>query len=131
MEAALIAKLLATAGVTALVSTRINWGRRPQGEALPSIVLTRVSGIPDVHHAGASGLVASRVQADCWGSTYKTAKTVARAVETAITAQGFTQGAIRFDVILLDSERDDTFDESGVAYFRTSLDLMIRHASAS
>jgi hypothetical protein len=131
MEAALIAKLLATSGVTALVSTRINWSRRPQGEALPSIVLTRISGQPDVHHGGASGLVESRVQADCWGSTYKTAKDVARAVQTAITAQGFTQGTIRFDVILLDSERDDTFDESGVAYFRTSLDLMIRHAAAS
>ena len=131
MEAALIAKLLATSGVTALVSTRVNWTRRPQGEALPSIVLTRISGLPDVHHAGASGLVASRVQVDCWGATYKTAKAVARAVETAVTAQAFTQGVIRFDVILIDSERDDTFDESGVAYFRTSLDLMVRHASAS
>jgi hypothetical protein len=130
MEAALIAKLLATAGVTALVSTRINWSRRPQGAALPAIVLHRVSGTPDVHHAGASGLVVSRVQVDCWAASYGSAKAVARAVETAITAQTFTQGATRFDVILIDSERDDSTDET-TPLFRTSLDLMVHHANAS
>lgn len=130
MEAALIAKLLATAGVTALVSTRINWSRRTQGAALPAIVLHRVSGLPDVHHAGASGLVVSRVQVDCWGETYGSAKAAARAVETAVTAQTFTQGAVRFDVILIDSERDDSTDET-TPIFRTSLDLMVHHANAS
>jgi hypothetical protein len=126
----LIAKLLATAGVTALVSTRVNWSRRPQGAALPAIVLHRVSGLPDVHHGGASGLVVSRVQVDCWAASYGSAKAVARAVETAITAQTFTQGAVRFDVILIDSERDDSTDET-TPIFRTSLDLMVHHASAS
>jgi hypothetical protein len=130
MEAALIAKLLAATGVTALVSTRINWSRRVQGAALPCIVLHRVSGLPDVHHAGASGLVVSRVQVDCWAASYGSAKAVARAVETAITAQTFTQGAIRFDVILVDSERDDSTDET-TPLFRTSLDLMVHHANAS
>jgi hypothetical protein len=130
MEAALIAKLLATAGITALVSTRINWSRRPQGAALPAIVLHRIDGTPDVHHAGASGLVVSRVQVDCWGASYGSAKAVARAVETAITAQTFTQGATRFDVILIDSERDDSTDET-TPLFRTSLDLMVHHANAS
>ena len=130
MEAALIAKLLATAGVTNLVSTRINWSRRPQGAALPAIVLQRISGTPDVHHAGASGLVVSRVQVDCWAASYGSAKAVARAVETAVTAQTFTQGATRFDVILIDSERDDSTDET-TPLFRTSLDLMVHHANAS
>lgn len=130
MEAALIAKLLAATGVTALVSTRINWSRRPQGAALPAIVLHRVSGLPDVHHAGASGLVVSRIQVDCWAASYGSAKAVARAVESAITAQTFTQGSIRFDVILIDSERDDSTDET-TPLFRTSLDLMVHHANAS
>ena len=130
MEAALIAKLLASTGVTALVSSRINWSLRAQGAALPAIVLHRVDGAPDVTHGGASGLVVSRVQVDCWGSSYGSAKAVARAVEAAITAQTFTQGAIRFDAILIDSERDDTFDET-TPLFRTSLDLMIQSANAS
>ena len=130
MEANLIAKLLATAGVTALVSTRINWSRRPQGSALPAIVLHRIDGAPDYHHAGASGLVQSRVQVDCWAVSYGAAKAIARAVETAVTAQTFTQGATRFDVILIADERDSTFDET-TPLFRTSLDLMIHHANAS
>lgn len=131
MEAALIAKLLATAGVTALVSTRINWLRRPQGEALPAIVLHRIDGTPDVTHGGASGLVVSRVQVDCWGASFGSAKAIARAVQTAITAQTFTQGATRFDVILIADERDSTFDENNTPIFRTSLDLMIQSANAS
>ncbi len=130
MEADLITRLLATVGVTALVSTRINWSRRPQGAALPAIVLHRVSGTPDVHHGGASGLVVSRVQVDCWAASYGSAKAIARAVQTAITAQSFTQGATRFDVILVDSERDDSTDET-TPLFRTTLDLMVHHANAS
>jgi hypothetical protein len=47
-----------------------------------------------------------------------------------VTAQTFTQGAIRFDVILIADERDSTFDET-TPLFRTSLDLMIHHANAS
>lgn len=130
MEAALLARLLATAGVTALVSTRINWLRRPQGEALPAIVLHRIDGAPDVHHGGASGLVVSRVQVDCWAESYGSAKAIARAVETAVTAQTFTQGATRFDVILIADERDSTFDET-TPLFRTSLDLIVQSANAS
>lgn len=131
MEAALIAKLLASAGVTALVSTRINWLRRPQGSALPAVVLTRVSGQPDYHHGGASGLSVSRIQADCYGVTYGSAKAVARAIEAAVTASSFTEGAVRFDVILLDAERDSTSEEGPDTLFRTSLDLMVHHANAS
>ncbi len=130
MEAALIAKLLATTAITTLVSTRINYGRRPQGSALPAIVLHVIDRIPDVTHGGRSGLLASRLQVDCWGATFGSAKEVARAVETAITAQSFTQGAIRFDAILIDAERDDTTDET-TPLFRTSLDLIIQSANAS
>lgn len=131
MEAALIAKLLASAGVTALVGQKITWVRRVQGETPPAIVLHRIDGQPDYHHAGASGLVVSRVQVDCWGLTYGSAKAVARAVEAAVTAQTFTEGTIRFDVILIADERDSTFDEAPETLFRTSLDLMVHHASAS
>lgn len=131
MEAALIAKLLASAGVTVLTGTRINWLRRPQAEALPAVVLQRIDGRPDVHHGGRSGLVESRVQVDVWAKSFKAAKDIARAIETAVCAQAFTQGAIRFDVILLVDERDSTEDAQPDNYFRTSLDLMVLHAAAS
>lgn len=130
MEAALLARLLATAGLTALVSTRINWSRRPQGESLPAVVLHRIDGSPDYHLSGPSGLVESRVQVDCWAASYGAAKAIARQVEAAVSGLRFTQGAIRFDAILILDERDSTFDET-TPIFRTSLDLGVFHASAS
>lgn len=130
MEPALLAKLLASSGVTALVGARINWARRPQGEPLPAIVLHRIDGTPDVHHGGPSGLIESRVQVDCWAGSYKAAKQTARAVEAAVTAQRFNQASVRFDVVLLVDERDSSFDEAPDTLFRTSLDFMVRTASA-
>ena len=130
MEYALIAKLLATVGITGITGTRINWSRRPQGEALPAIVLHRIDGAPEYHLQAPSGLVESRVQVDCWGDDYVAAKDLARAVETAISGQAFVQGSIRFDVILIVDERDSTFDEAPETFFRTSLDLIVRHAVA-
>lgn len=131
MEAALLARLLATAGLTALVSTRINWTRRPQGEALPAVVLHLIDRGPDYHTQGASGLVENRVQVDCWASSYKSAKAVARAVEAAVAGQSFVQGAVRFDAVFLADERDASLEEAPETLFRTSLDLMVHHASAT
>lgn len=131
MEAALVAKLLASAGITTLVGQRINWSRRPQGSGLPAIVLHRIDGAPDYHLTGASGIVASRVQVDCWGASYGSAKSVARAVEAVVSAARFTQGAVRFDAILIIDERDSSFDENNTPLYRTSLDLAVFHASAS
>lgn len=134
MEAALIAELLATAGITALSGTRINWSRRPQGETIPkdksSVVLHRIDGAPDYHLGGPSGLVESRIQADCWATSYGAAKAMARAIEAKVSAARFTRGSIRFDAILIVDERDSTFDESATGLFRTSLDLQVHHAAA-
>lgn len=130
MEAALLARLLAATALKALVSTRINWSRRPQGEGLPAVVLHRIDGAPDYHTAGPSGLVESRIQVDCWGASYGAAKAVARQVEAAVSGTRFVQGAIRFDAILIVDERDDSFDDT-TPIFRTSLDLAVHHASAS
>lgn len=131
MEAALIAELLATAGITAVSGQRITWARRDQGGALPAMVLHRIDGDRDYHLGGPSGLVASRVQADCWAATYKDAKRLAQALEAKVSGARFTRGAIRFDAILVIDERDSTFDESGSALFRVSLDLAVHHARAS
>lgn len=130
MEAAIINRLLASAGVTALVAQRITPGRRDQGGALPAIVLHRIDGQRDYHLTGASGLVASRMQVDCWAATYGDAKRAARAVDAVMSAARWTAGAVRIDAVLIADERDDTFDEDGNALYRTSLDLMVHHAIA-
>lgn len=131
MEQALVAHLLASTGLAVLVGTRIHWVRAPQGTASPRIVLYRVSGVRDMHMQGPSGLIASRVQIDCMGLTYSSAKSVARAVEERLSGFSGSRGSVRFDGCFLVNERDDYFDgDTTDKLFRTSLDFIIWHKEA-
>lgn len=127
MMEGLIARLLETPAVTALVGNRISPGRRPQAGPLPDIVLNTISGAPVYSDQGEHGLASARVQVDCWGSTYGQAKTVARAVKSSLSAFVGTVGGVTFQYILLDVERD--FNEGGgnaAEYlFRTNLDILV------
>jgi hypothetical protein len=134
MEESLAALLLAHAPLTALTSTRIHWLRAPQAVARPYVVLQSISGIPDVTHQGPSGLVAGRVQVDCYGDTYGSAKTVARAVTGRLSGYRGTPtppGTTVFDGIFKDAERDGYEDEASPdKLFRVSMDFIIWHKGA-
>ena len=127
MEEALIAKLLADVGVAALVSTRVYVGARPQASLLPAIVVNVVSAIPSYSDDGEDGIEDARVQIDCWGETYSSAKLVSRAVKTALSAFDGIVSGITFRFISLDLEHD--LRESGADTadfpFRTSLDFIV------
>ncbi len=129
MEEALIAILLSDPGLIETVGNRIDWGRRSgRKPVLPAIVLTRISGTRDLDLHGASGLVDSIVQADCYGETYASAKGAARALRDAVNGRSFTERGVVIQRISIDSERD-TNERDGQArdLFRTSLDLTIWH----
>lgn len=132
MEEALLSYLLAASAVTSLVGTRINWVRSPQGVVSPRVVLTRVSGVRDMTlNNGPTGYVSSRVQVDCIGISYGSAKSVARAIETRLSGYSGTTGGIRFEGCFLIGERDDYFDtETPDKLFRTALDFNIWHKGA-
>jgi hypothetical protein len=129
MEEALIAKLLATAGVTALVGTRVFPGARPQGSGLPAIVLNLIAAEPSYSDDGEDGIETARIQIDCWGESYTSAKLTARAVKAALSAFGGTIAGIRFRYIALDLEHDLQEPGSGAAEypFRTSLDFLVTY----
>lgn len=132
MEGALKSFMLADAPIASLVGNRVNWARSPQGSASPRIVLYLVSGLRDMHMRGPSGLVSSRVQVDCLGLSYDSAKTVARAVETRLSGYQGTRGAIRFDGCFLIGERDDYFEaDTTDKLFRTSLDFNIWYGASA
>ena len=111
MEEAIRTHLLATAGVTALVSQRVYCGARPQGGDLPDIVINRISGAPVYTDDGNSGLSSARIQVDCYGATYAAAKGVAGAVFNSLSDFVGTSGGVTFQNILLEAERD--FREGG------------------
>lgn len=125
MEEALIALLLSSAGVTALVSTRIECGRSSQSTKPPRIVLQRVSGVRDYGMRGATGYVSSRVQIDVYSDTYTATKKISRAVVSALS--GYRGGI--FQGIFIDGERDLPAADAGkvTTLFRTSIDIIIHH----
>lgn len=128
MEEALIAHLLADSGVTALASTRLYWTIAPSAVAKPFATLLKVDGIRDTPLGGPNGFQQSRVQIDCYGTTFASAKTLARAVETAIAAGRFTVGSIEFQACFLVTERDGYEDDPSTEdLFRTSLDFITFH----
>ena len=124
MVEALIAKLLATSGITALVSSRIRPGMRAQTDAAPVIVVNTISGGRKYNMAGEANIREARVQIDCYATTWLAAKTIARAVILTLSGVGFTQGAYTFQGSFLDAERDG-FEDADPKLFRTSLDFRV------
>jgi hypothetical protein len=85
VEERLVAKLLATSGVTNLVGARIRPVALRQTDTLPAIVYQRV-GTDSVNHAtGECNVAFARIQVDCLASTYAAAKTLATAVKAALS----------------------------------------------
>jgi hypothetical protein len=127
LEEAMIAKLLATAAVTDLVSTRVYPGSVPQASAMPAIVVNRISGTPIYTDDGESGLQTARLELDCWGDTYSSAKTVARAVIAALSGFVGTVDDVEVQNTLLDAERDMREGGGNAAkyLFRTNLDFIV------
>jgi hypothetical protein len=127
MEEGIIGKLLATSGVTSLVSTRIYPGAIPQAAAMPAISVQRISGAPVYTDQGEAGLASARLEIDCWAETYSAAKQAARAVIAALSAFVGTQGSQTFQYVLLDAERDFREGGSNAAeyLFRTNLDFIV------
>lgn len=124
MLEALIAKLLATSAVTAITGTRIRPTQRTQAEATPSVVVTTVAGGDIYHHRGRSDIDEAVVQIDCWATTFLSAKTLARAINTALSGQNFIQSGVTFNRVLLESERDSA-EGDNPRLFRTMLEYRV------
>lgn len=124
IEEVVIARLLDTAAVTTLASSRVYPGIRPQGSALPAVVVSRVSGAPVYVDDGETGLSVARIQIDCWGETYSAAKSLVRAVVYCLSGFYGVLFDVQIQTTLLDNERDIQVGDTA-SLFRTSTDFMI------
>lgn len=123
MEEAFIAKLLASSGLTTLVGTRIQWDQRPQGNDLPAVTLSVISGAPLYTDEGNVGLSNNRVQIDCWASGSSSAINVARAVQSALSSVSMTQDGVEFQGVFPDSIQSFVeMGQGGAVVYRRSLD---------
>jgi hypothetical protein len=119
MEPDLLSLILSSSGVTDLVGQRVTWGARPQGVGKPDIALLLVSGVPDYHMQGESGLDASLVQVDIRSdASLKAAGDIRDAVRAVLSGYSGTVGSTTFYGIFLRSvrQRVEQAEGGGMAY---------------
>lgn len=123
METTIRDALKASDSVKALAGTRVDWGVRPEGKALPAITLNLVDDVADRHLNGESGVTMSRVQLVCWAADYKTA----RALEIAAKAALIRLRTAPVRVIHFDTMRTGSDTTPGQIIHRRSRDLLVWH----
>ncbi|MGR3813406.1 MAG: DUF3168 domain-containing protein [Cognatishimia activa] len=122
MEEEFRALLVGSAAVAAICGDRINFGENPQGEGLPAIVLNVISAAEGETLGGTDNLSQGRVQVDCYGHDYGTAKRLARAAKNTLSA--YRGGG--FQGIFHEDSRDNREGGSNEAErpFRVSMDFL-------
>ena len=119
METDLLALIVASAAVTALVSQRVTWGARPQNVTQPDIALLLVSQVTDYTMAGETALDQSLVQMDIRSSTsMASAQAIRDAVRPVLSGYLGTQGNTTFYGIFLRQVRHrvEQAEGGGMAY---------------
>lgn len=86
--------LVAQAGITALIGTRVYPSLLPQNVTLPAMVMQMISDPHELLHDGPQGLPTARVQYDCWGRTSLEATNVAQALRAAVDGYVGAMGAV-------------------------------------
>lgn len=86
MEESLIQTLIAAPSLSGLLAGRIYWNKRPQGSALPALVLHKISPGKGYTMKGAMRTTDPLVQMDCIGLTYGSVKAVERGLIAAFGA---------------------------------------------
>lgn len=132
-EVHLIARLNASASVSALLDSRIEPSLSSEQTTLPRVVYTRISADHQHHMGGGSGLVFYRIQFDVFAASQASLDAVCEAIRNRL--DGFrgnitTLAETRwFGFVKLESERDDPenpIDGSDQPEaFRRSLDFFV------
>lgn len=128
MEEDLVARLVADAGVSAVVGGAVSWFERNRDDPLPVLVLTKVSPGRDYTHGGPDGLDGPRVQFDCLGRTGEEALALKRAV-VACMEPSDTVGDTLFHNAFLEGETwiSQGEQDGGEALFQLTLDFIFYH----
>lgn len=126
MQSGLRARLLADTTVAAATAGRVFWVQRPQATALPAITLQTISDPRPDHLQGFDAARATRVQLDCWASSFDAALTLARAAIATLAAPENISGK-QFGPARVDGQRDLGEDVNGTFVHRQSVDLLVWH----
>lgn len=110
VEQMFVKELQATAGVVALVGTRIYPQAAPQGTTA-DYVTYEASKNPIQDHGGSGGLYRARISFLCHAATYANAKALAEAILAALDGRRGTIQGVAVGAILSEMEADAGFDD--------------------
>lgn len=130
MDEALRDLLLQHPPIGLIVQRRVDWGVRPQSDALPAIVLAGDKA-PQMIFSGSGGWSRDRIQIECWGRTYKAAKDLALILggkDGLLVGYRGDHLGVRLRTIVLGLRSDTDTDTIGVVH-RTSLDVLVWNIS--
>lgn len=116
-------------GANTAAASRVYWVDRPQASALPAVTLQIISDLRPQHLKGFNPLRDTRVQFDCWGSSYSEVTALKEAVLAAVVPENTSNG-IRFDRAIIDGERDLGERTETQFIHRASFDLVVWWATA-
>ena len=106
LESQVYAQLAATSAVTDAVVARIYRFQRARGSALPCVAFQRVTSNVSNHSTGATTTKRCTFQVDSYASDLDTVRTVADAVETALSGWSNTGGTPSISMSHLQSDID-------------------------
>lgn len=111
----------------AMVGTRIDFGKRPQEQALPAVTLQVTADPRPNHFGGRQGLRQTRLQVDCWGETADAAVSAAERIIEIIGDPAVVDG-VRFEKPLIEGPEDSGNQEDTLYVHRARLSVLVWHA---
>ncbi|UWS06760.1 hypothetical protein [Phaeobacter inhibens] len=105
----------------AAVSCPVKWGYFEDGETMPLVSMSRMSG-RRYHTLNSKGLMQGSIQIDCWGKSYRQAMIASREVRTVL--EGFIDGPVVS--ARLTAVRDSNSTDASAAH-RVSLTFAITY----
>jgi hypothetical protein len=132
LPTALVERLAAATAVTNIVAARIHWLVRPQGEALPAVVLQVATGDidDDTVDSDETEILTCRVQADCMSRSLLEAWALAQAVKAALRPPATVSDMLFWEADAIGPRNLGEPDEKGFVH-RASVDFIIRHSAGS
>ena len=112
----------------AALTTELHWTRVPQGKSLPYVRLQTVSDPRPQHLKGYDAMRETRVQVDCFASSWGQSRAIAEAI-IAATARPATHGGIQFGRVRAEGPRDLGEDTPSGFVHRANMDLFVAHKS--
>lgn len=125
-DQAVAARLLGNAAVAALVGTRVDWERLPQGSLMPAIVLTIVVDERPQTYKRFQTTRGTATQIDCYAATKPGSVTLRDAVLAAVLAPAAI-GGVRFQQAQDVSLRRAYEKRDATERYREIIDLTLWH----